>query len=396
MTVSVAWFVVSVWMSLLVLLLPVPIAVEAAGTPASGAETPVSQHPLPTSEVEVLTQKAEQGDKQAQFELGVLYFQGEKLTQDKEKAVYWLEKSAYQNEAKAQCLLGVLYYDGHYLTHSLEKAEFWLTKAAKLNHAYAQFWLGKLYYNGTGVTQDYQKAVYWMRRAANRGNQEAQILLAGLYFDGKGVAKSNFKATFWLTSAASTGSAEAAFRAATIYANTGDYVRAYIWFAVAERQGHKRSQECRVMMIKHLNHHQLTSAQRWAERRMQQIERYKAEHPQNNIQQLMKNQSFNTVSTEKEDFDFGPYVMDVVRRIKHNFNPPSRDNSLKAVVTFRISRTGEVSELLILSTSGSKIFDEAALQAVRTSSPFVAFPKQADKQSIQMEFSFDYVGGYKH
>jgi TonB family protein len=318
MSISVAVLVVSVWMSVLVLLVPIPMVVAANTVPTP---IPASQHQLPSiSNVEALTQKAEQGDKASQFELGVLYFEGKQLPQDTEKGLYWLEKSAYQNEAKAQ------------------------------------------------------------------------ILLAELYFEGKGVAKSNFKATFWLTSAAETGSVKAAFLAATIYASTGDYLRAYIWFAVAERQGHERSQEYRIMMIKHLNHHQLTSAQRWVERTMQKIERYKAQHPQNNIQQLVKNQSSNTVSTEKEDFDFSPYLKDITRRIKESFNPPRRRNSsLKAVVTFNISRTGEVSKLLVLSTSGSKSFDEAGLQAIRDVSPFPAFPKQADKQSIQMEFTFDYI-----
>jgi TonB family protein len=92
------------------------------------------------------------------------------------------------------------------------------------------------------------------------------------------------------------------------------------------------------------------------------------------------------------DFDFGPYISGVTQRIKRNFNPPSKDDSLKAVVIFTISRSGGVSGVRLLRSSGLPMFDEAALSAVRASAPFRTFPPDADKSSIQMEFSFDYLG----
>ncbi len=92
------------------------------------------------------------------------------------------------------------------------------------------------------------------------------------------------------------------------------------------------------------------------------------------------------------DFDFAPYISGVTQRIKRNFNPPSKDDSLKAVVIFTISRSGGVSGVRLLRSSGLPLFDEAALSAIKSSAPFRTFPPDADKPSIQMEFSFDYLG----
>ena len=43
-----------------------------------------------------LLERAQAGDAQAQFDLGVMYFYGEGVRQDREKAVYWYCKAAEQ------------------------------------------------------------------------------------------------------------------------------------------------------------------------------------------------------------------------------------------------------------------------------------------------------------
>lgn len=92
------------------------------------------------------------------------------------------------------------------------------------------------------------------------------------------------------------------------------------------------------------------------------------------------------------DFDFGPYMAGVTQRIKRNFIPPAHDSTIKAVVVFVISRTGSVSGVRLLRSSGSSLFDEAALSSVRASAPFRSFPPEASKPSISVEFSFDNFG----
>ena len=52
---------------------------------------------------------AEQGNVTAQFNLGLMYVQGEGVSQNFKKAVYWCQKAAEQGEAEAQFFLGAMY-----------------------------------------------------------------------------------------------------------------------------------------------------------------------------------------------------------------------------------------------------------------------------------------------
>ena len=56
--------------------------------------------------------KAEQGDANAQFNLGVMYANGEGVIQDYKQAVKWYRKAAEQGDATAQYNLGVMYDNG--------------------------------------------------------------------------------------------------------------------------------------------------------------------------------------------------------------------------------------------------------------------------------------------
>ena len=52
---------------------------------------------------------AEQGDADAQYNLGVMYDNGEGVTQDDAEAVKWYRRAAEQGNAFAQHNLGVMY-----------------------------------------------------------------------------------------------------------------------------------------------------------------------------------------------------------------------------------------------------------------------------------------------
>ena len=51
---------------------------------------------------------AEQGDADAQYNLGVCYANGTGVEKDEQKAVEWYQKAAGQGHAKSQSNLGVL------------------------------------------------------------------------------------------------------------------------------------------------------------------------------------------------------------------------------------------------------------------------------------------------
>ena len=101
---------------------------------------------------------AQQGDAEAQFNLGVMYSNGQGVTQDYRQAAAWYQKAANQGDERAQFNLGVLYANGQGVTQNDQQAFAWYQKAANQGDAKAQFNLGLMYSNGRGVAQDYRQA----------------------------------------------------------------------------------------------------------------------------------------------------------------------------------------------------------------------------------------------
>lgn len=76
---------------------------------------------------------AKQGDVEAQFKLGLMYYIGESVSQDYKQAAYWFEKAATQGSADAQNNLGLMYDKGQGVTKNLIKAHMWANIAASNN-----------------------------------------------------------------------------------------------------------------------------------------------------------------------------------------------------------------------------------------------------------------------
>lgn len=68
---------------------------------------------------------AERGDARAQFNLGVLYDEGEGVAPDAAQAAYWYRKAAEQGHREAQFNLGQMYSVGHGLPRDPQQAYFW-------------------------------------------------------------------------------------------------------------------------------------------------------------------------------------------------------------------------------------------------------------------------------
>lgn len=91
----------------------------------------------------------------------------------------------------------------------------------------------------------------------------------------------------------------------------------------------------------------------------------------------------------KKDIDFGPYMNDLQRRIKHAWRPPRGNESKRVIVTFKINRDGELSNLLIKKSSSFEPSDKAALLAIQNAAPFARLPEGAPN-AVDIEFTFDY------
>ena len=94
---------------------------------------------------------------------------------------------AEQGDAHAQYNLGVMYSDGQGVIQDYKEAVKWYKLAAEQGFANAQYNLAKMYENGKGAPQDYAEAVKWWRLAAEQGFADAQYNLGNMYRQGQGV-----------------------------------------------------------------------------------------------------------------------------------------------------------------------------------------------------------------
>ena len=183
---------------------------------------------------------AEQGDAEAQFNLGVRYFHGRGVPEDLQEAIHWVRLAAEQGHAEARISLGVLYDEGRGVPQDHEEAVRWYRLAAEQGHPAAQFNLGVSYDEGAGVPQDHVEAVRWYRLAAGQGDSEAQFNLGVSYDNGRGVARDTEEAVRWYRLAAEQGSPEAQFNLGVRhYEGAGtsqDYDEALRWFRLSARQ----------------------------------------------------------------------------------------------------------------------------------------------------------------
>ncbi|MBI3590724.1 MAG: energy transducer TonB [Candidatus Melainabacteria bacterium] len=102
--------------------------------------------------------------------------------------------------------------------------------------------------------------------------------------------------------------------------------------------------------------------------------------------------SRNLASTSlaaKKDIDFGPYMNELQRRIKRSWRPPRGNESKRVIVTFKINKSGELSDLTLKAASGFEPSDKAALIAVQGAAPFARLPEGAPN-IVDIEFTFDY------
>lgn len=155
--------------------------------------------------------RAEEGDADAQAELGMRYEEGRGVAPDFGEAVKWYRRAAEQDHVQGQNNLAVMYASGlggeqdyeealyeppnkerpaHSITsascttvdgawrRTTREAVKWVRRAAEQGDAEAQSTFGTMYENGHGVTRDLGNAVQWYRRAAEQDYASAQRTLA--------------------------------------------------------------------------------------------------------------------------------------------------------------------------------------------------------------------------
>jgi TPR repeat protein len=123
---------------------------------------------------------AEQGNADAQNNLGWMYDQGSGVKQDFKEAMKWYRLAAEQGAARAEYSLGVLYYNGRGVPKNLQDAVKWYRMAAAQGDPKAQYNLGFMYANGEGVPKNLPRGYMWWSLSSNNGEAAAWASLNAL------------------------------------------------------------------------------------------------------------------------------------------------------------------------------------------------------------------------
>lgn len=106
-----------------------------------------------------LRAKAKAGDANSQFNIGMLYDNGQGVPKDHAEATRWFRKAAEQGNATAQYNLGVAYESGSDVPRDYVEAVKWFHKAAEQGDAFNELMLGVVYHNGVDIPKDDAEAV---------------------------------------------------------------------------------------------------------------------------------------------------------------------------------------------------------------------------------------------
>ena len=111
----------------------IPVGVDAQDTPSASCADISGLSPL-----EDLRSCGEQGDVDAQYNLGLRYRNGEGVPKDDAEAVRWFRLAADQGYAGAQSNLGLLYANGDGVPEIIVLAYMWFNLAAAQGNEVAQ------------------------------------------------------------------------------------------------------------------------------------------------------------------------------------------------------------------------------------------------------------------
>ncbi len=165
-----------------------------------------------------LREKAEQGDRTAQYLLGSL----SEIAGQYSDAASWYRRSAEQGDPLAQGSLGRLYVSGQGVLVDYVQAYKWSRAAADQDDPLGEFTIATVNALGNGRPVDAREALVWARKAAEQDCEskfrlpaicaQAQAMLGDGYLVGAGVPQDYIYAYMWANLAAATLPADNAMK----------------------------------------------------------------------------------------------------------------------------------------------------------------------------------------
>ena len=146
---------------------------------------------------------AERGNARAQFDLGLMYANGNGVAKNEAEALKWFNKAAQNNFSKPVSVQRVV------RTEKTSQQFIFAKNAAAKGNARAQFDLAMMYSKGNGVRKNEKLAFNYFHKAARNNLVEAKFQMGLNFAQGRGVKKQEQLAKYWFKLAAKAGHSRA-------------------------------------------------------------------------------------------------------------------------------------------------------------------------------------------
>jgi TonB family protein len=100
-------------------------------------------------------------------------------------------------------------------------------------------------------------------------------------------------------------------------------------------------------------------------------------------------QGTSGIDARSQNIDLTSYLNKLKLRVQQQWLPGMSQSNRRTVLNFTINRSGQVNNLNIVQTSGFRVTDEVALNAIQRAAPFAPLPIGYPKNYIDIEFTFD-------
>jgi TonB family protein len=103
-----------------------------------------------------------------------------------------------------------------------------------------------------------------------------------------------------------------------------------------------------------------------------------------------------TILSDTRGYDFGPYMNQVVNRVRVNWYSLIPEIARigqrkgRVIIIFTITENGTIADIRLVANSGTEPLDRAAMGAITASNPFARLPSNFDGDHLVLQFTFLY------
>lgn len=174
--------------------------------------------------------------------IGRMYLRGDGVVQNFDKAKAWFERGKSHGDAQSQWGLGLMLLNGHGVRRNVKLAVELLKSSADQDYAPAQVQMGRLFLD-QGNQEDVKTANYLFELAARYGNIEAWYYLAEMTHFGVGRDRQcQLALSYYKTVAERAEPLVSLWSEANEAYETGNFDLAFLEYLMAAEQGYEKGQ----------------------------------------------------------------------------------------------------------------------------------------------------------